>query len=369
MLFYLLNFCFFIAFRYGRRSQNIQGCGQTKEAEAHTDVLPLLDRDDDDSAYVRRRRRRKRRAFRVASRCQVRWGQCSVASVKAKKCLPHLCLFLQVVKVSHSTQTVRLVVPAVRQPALEAPPTSVPAANQDAAERTPETWRCLPPSYSNIVTPLQPRTSLVYLLCSPSGPAPTDTPAPGSAHKRCRKKRRPLNPQGLKVKYKQLPVKFYDPSSNRILKNPPRGLLWGGGASPPPCVRQLFRSLSPDLNADRPPGEGSSKVKGQRSSAVTSFFLSALDTAQTDKQDTARRRGRTSQAPPPQTRGRGDRTRPPPSQRRTRAQAASPQPRREGLRRAGPARKVPGSTPRGRGRRGRGYERGGATRGGAGSRT
>ena len=284
-----------------------------------------------------------------------------MASVQAKKCLPQLCLFLQVVKVSHSTQTVRLVVPAVRQPALEAPPTSVPAANQDAAERTPETWRCLPPSYSNIVTPLQPRTSLVYLLCSPSGPAPTDTPAPGSAHKRCRKKRRPLDPQGLKVKYKQLPFKFYDPSSNRILKNPPRGLLRGGGASAPPCVRQLFRSLSPDLNADRPPGEGSSRVKGQRSSAVTSFFLSALDSAQTDKQDTARRRGRASQAPPPLAQARGDRTRP--SQRRTRAQATPPQPRREGLRRAGPARKVPGSTGppstrRGRGRRGRGYERG-----------
>ncbi|XP_075951142.1 DBF4-type zinc finger-containing protein 2 [Anarhichas minor] len=278
--------------RYGRRSQN-KGGGENKEVEPAIGVLPLLDGDDDDSTYVRSRRR-KRRAFRVASRCQV-------------------------VKVSHSTQTIRLVVPAVCEPSSEAPPTSVSPANQDAAERTPETWSCLPPSYSNIITPVQPRTSLVYLLCSPSGPAPSYTPAPGSALKRCRKKRRPLDVQGLKVKYKQLPVRFYEPSSNRILKNPPRG---SAPSSPPlPCVRQLFRSLSLDLNADR-------------------------DSAQ----DTVRRRSRTSQALPP-VRGRGgrrDRTRPPPSKTRTRAKAIPPQPRREGLR----------STGRGRSRRGQGYERG-----------
>ncbi|XP_070786401.1 DBF4-type zinc finger-containing protein 2 [Enoplosus armatus] len=344
--------------RFGRRSQNIMGRGKKKEAGSDTGMLPLLDRDEDDSAYVRRRRR-KRRAFRVASRCQV-------------------------VKVSHSTQTVRLVIPAVRQPASEAPPTSLPVANQDATERTPDvqTWRCLPPSYSSIITPLQPRTSVVYLLCSPSGPAPTYTPASGTAPKRCRKKRRPLDLQGLKVKYKRLPIRFYDHSSNRILKNPPKRFLWRQGSvpssPPPPCVRQLFRSLSPDLNTDRLSGEGaagSSRVKDQRSSDTTfshgnSFLLSTLsrDSAQTDKQDTVRRRGRTSQAPPPHSRserGRGgrrerrERTRPPPAKRRTRAQTTPPQPRREGLRRAGPGRKVPSSTGpphppssrRGRGRR------------------
>ncbi|XP_051284038.1 DBF4-type zinc finger-containing protein 2 isoform X2 [Dicentrarchus labrax] len=329
--------------RYGRRSQSKKGRGGKREVESDTGILPLLDCEED--AYIRRRRRR---GFRVASRCQV-------------------------VKVSHSTQTVRLVVPAVRQP--EAPPTSVPAANQDAAERTPDvqTWRCLPPSYSKIITPLQPRTSVVYLLCSPSGPASSGTPAP----KRCRKKRRPLDLQGLKVKYKQLPVRFYDPSSNRILKNPPKGFLWRRGSAPssppPPCVRQLFRSLSPDLNTDRPLGEGpaeSSRVKGQRSSDATftnSFLLSTLSRV------SIRGRGRTTQAPPhtpnsgsEQGRGgRRERTRPPSSTRRTRAQATPPQPRREGLRQAGPGRKVPGSTGsphppsprRGRTRRGRGCDR------------
>ncbi|XP_040888011.1 DBF4-type zinc finger-containing protein 2 isoform X2 [Toxotes jaculatrix] len=361
--------------RYGRGGQNKKGHDDNKEAEPNCDTLPLLDHDDDDdddddddSAY--RRKRRKGRGFRVASRCQV-------------------------VKVSHSTQTVQLVVPAVRQPALETLPTSVPAANPDVAERTPEvqTWHCLPPSYSNIITPVQPRTSLVYLLCSPSGPAPTCTPAHGSAPKRCRKKRRPLDVQRLKVKYKRLPVRFYDPGTNRILTNPPKGFLWRRGPAPsgppPPCVRQLFRSLSPDLNTDRTPGEaaaGSSRVKGHMSadppfSHTNSFALGTLsrDSAQTDEQDTVRRRGRTSKTPPPpphsrSERGRGgrkDRTRPLTSKRRTRAQATPPQPRREGLRRAGPGRKVPCSTgpvltpasphypsPRpGRARRGRACER------------
>ncbi len=273
-----------------------------------------------------------------------------------------------------------MVVPAVCQPASEAPPTRIPSANQDAAERTPDvqTWRCLPPSYSQIITPLQPRTSLVYLLCSPSGHAPTFTSAP----KRCRRKRRPLDLQGLKVKYKQLPVRFYDPSSNRILKNPPRGSLWRRGSSPPPpCVRQLFRSLSPDLNTDKHSGEGpagSSRVKGQKSdtafSHTNSFHLSTLsrDSAQTDKRGTGRRRGGTSQAPPSLTHSRSEharvegrvRTRPP-SKRRTRAQTTPPQARREGLRRAGPGRSVPGSagpphpTPprRRRTRKGRGCEK------------
>ncbi|XP_038595525.1 DBF4-type zinc finger-containing protein 2-like [Micropterus salmoides] len=347
--------------RYGRRSHSKKGRSDNKEAGTDPGVLPLLDRDEDDSAYIRRKR--KRRAFRVASRCQV-------------------------VKVSHSTQTVQLVVPAVRQPTSEAPPTNTPSANQEAAERTPDvqTWRCLPSSYSNIITPLQPRTSVVYLLCSPSSPTSTYTPLSGSAPKRCRKKRRPLDLQGLKVKYKRLPVRFYDPGSNRILKNPPKGFLWRRGSAPsgppPPCVRQLFRSLSPDLNTDRPPGEvaaGSSRVKGQRSSDtafshVNSLLLGTLseDSAQTDKQETVRGQGRMSQAPPPQSRsergrgGRRDRTQPPFPKRRTRAQATPPQPRREGLRRAGLSRKVPGSPGpphppaprRGKARRGRGCERG-----------
>ncbi|XP_029369908.1 DBF4-type zinc finger-containing protein 2 isoform X2 [Echeneis naucrates] len=312
--------------RYGRRSQKKRGRGDNKEGDPNMGVLPLLDRDDDESVCGKGR---KRRSFRLASRCQV-------------------------VKVSHSTQTVQLVIPAVRQGALQAPPPSVPAASQNPAERTPEaqTWRCLPRSYTSIVTPVQPRTSLVYLLCSPSGPASSSSPAPGSAPKRSRKKRRPLDLQGIKVKYKRLPVRFYDPNTNRILKNAPKGFLWGGGPTPSglplPCVRQLFRSLSPDLNSDRPPVEGpagSSRVKGHTSSDppfshASSLLLSTFsrDSKETDKREAVRRKGRMSNPPTHNSSERGmgggeDRTRAPTSKRTTRAQATPLQPRREGLRR------------------------------------
>ncbi|XP_039885686.1 LOW QUALITY PROTEIN: DBF4-type zinc finger-containing protein 2 [Simochromis diagramma] len=296
--------------RYGRRSQKMRGDAEPEEVEPDAGMLPLLDPDEGDYVYMRRRRGR-RRSFRLASRCQV-------------------------VKVSHSTQTVRLVVPAVHQLSPEAPPIDYPQANPEAAERTPlPTWRSLPSSYSSIITPVQPRTSLVYLLSSPSGSAPNRVSALGSTHKRCRKKRRPLEQQGLKVKYKRLPVRFYDPASNRILKNPPRGLLWRRGSTPsgppPPCVRQLFRSLSPDLNTDRTPTE----VKGHSSSLLLSTL--SRDSAQSD----------ITQAPPlnrlsESRRGaRRERALPPPSQIQTRGQATPLHPRREGLRRAGPGRKPP----------------------------
>uniref|UniRef100_H2ZWS4 DBF4-type domain-containing protein n=1 Tax=Latimeria chalumnae TaxID=7897 RepID=H2ZWS4_LATCH len=41
---------------------------------------------------------------------------------------------------------------------------------------------------------------------------------------------------------------YYDPLTNRILKMPPKGLIEGKSKKKLPCVRQLFRSLSPDIN-------------------------------------------------------------------------------------------------------------------------
>ncbi|XP_071384189.1 DBF4-type zinc finger-containing protein 2 [Centroberyx affinis] len=364
--------------RYGRRRQNEKGRGQNEEAEPEHDALPLLDHDEDDPAYSRsRRRRRRRRAFRLASRCQV-------------------------VKVSHGTQTVSLVVPAVRRPAPEilAPP-PVRRADRETGEspgeeKTPETRAGpnslrLPPSYSRLVTPLQPRTSLLYLLCSPGNPASELGSPISPAPKRCRKRKRPpeRDVQGLKVKYKRLPFMFYDPSSNRILKNAPKGFLLGSASAPkapPPVVRQLFRSLSPDLNSERL-GEGGGgscgggrrkvgggsgaggatsdsevKVQGSSSAATPPFSrfpLSALsrDSEQTPKQEAVRRRGRSPQAPPPPRhhrsgrpgRGRGgrrDKTRPPPSKKRggdSSAPLTPPRPRGGASRRAGHSRKLPAS--------------------------
>lgn len=265
----------------------------------------------------------------------------------------------QVVKVSHSTQTVRLLVPEVRPTNQETP---TPSANQVGAAVTPRTpsgsaWRCLPSCYSNIVTPLQPRTSLLYLLATPPGHGPSphplatppgfaDSPTPGSAPRRCRRKQRPLDLQGSKVKYKQLPMRFYDPDSRRVLKAPPphRG-------STPSCRRQLFRSLSPDLNAHRPQGEGPSEVKGQSCSAI---LLSAL-TKNPAQTETRGGRGKMAKAQP--RRLRPVRLRPLAAKRPIRAEA--PPPRREGLRRTvGSGRSCTAPPPRGRGRRGRGCRRG-----------
>lgn len=233
----------------------------------------------------------------------------------------HSVSFLKVVKVSHSTQTVQLVAPAVRQSGAEAPPTSICAANPDVEERTPprRTRQCLPRSYSKVMTPLQPDTSLVYLLCAPSasGSAAALSPRP----KRCRKKKRPLNLQGLKVTYKHLPLQFYEPSSNRILKVPPEGSLPHQGSTsssvPPSCVRQLFRSLSPDLNADS-----------------RSFLLNAL---RRDAPHTDAARGQHRAAHSRSERGRGFR-KAKTCLPTTRASAEAPP--TQGLQRTGPSRKV-----------------------------
>lgn len=181
------------------------------------------------------------------------------------------------VKVSHGTQTVPLVIPVVRQQPLNQSGTAgnVHTSTQDTREpleqeRTPEPRArlCLPPSYTRIITPLQAKTSLVYLLCSPESP-PTTQPSPclrsiAGGNRRGRKRKRSLESEesgGLKVKYKRVPLRLYDPVTNQILKSAPRGALKSNfpSSSPKPTqphVRQLFRSLSPELNAERLAGEG-----------------------------------------------------------------------------------------------------------------
>ncbi|XP_029942418.1 LOW QUALITY PROTEIN: DBF4-type zinc finger-containing protein 2-like [Salarias fasciatus] len=259
--------------RYGRRSPNKKQ--QDEAPEEDSAMMPLMDHDDHDSVEERRRRRKtrkpqeKKKHFRLASRCQV-------------------------VKVSHGTQTVPLASP-------EATPSTAASANRDAAQ-TPEapTWRCLPPTYSTIISPVQPRTSTVYLLSSPAGPAPSRKRAAACPLKYCRKRRRPLDLQGLKVKYRSVPVRLYEPGTNRILKAAPRRDS-APSDTPPAFVRQLFGSLSPDLNA---PG-----VNGQRSADHD-------PDAQTDG---VRRLGATAETSPISSRsGQSRGTRPPPAKRPTR---------------------------------------------------
>ncbi|RVE75554.1 hypothetical protein OJAV_G00017950 [Oryzias javanicus] len=306
--------------RYGRRSQSTKKPGENVRVK----VLSLLEHDSDDITYVKRRR-----PFRTASRCQV-------------------------VKVSHSTQTTPLIIPAVHPPAPKVPPTTT-TTDKNAAERTPNTqlWRRLPPCYSSIVTPVQPRTSLVYLLCS----SQDSTPAPAGGSRRNRRRRRSPNWQTLK--YKRLPVQVYEPGTNRILKKFPKSSAPSVPAHP--CVRQLFRSLSPDLNSDRPPGQLTSEG---------SFLQSALRRESDQTVIVRRRRGTAQALAPPlgsraeQCKDRQERTNPPPSKSRFRLQSLPLTPRREGLRPACPGRRhptpishAPFGSHRGKGQRGRAYKR------------
>lgn len=183
-------------------------------------------------------RRKRERGFRVASRCQV-------------------------VKLSHSTQTIHLLLPEVSSANQEPSPT---LANQKAVIAvTPrptggQAYYCLPSGYSPIMTPLQTQTSLLYLLAPPSIQAPWPRPLtmppgfahllmPGSAPRRCRKKRRPLDLQGSNVKYKQFPVRFYDPDSHSVLK-----ALASSEVQGQKCSTLLVNTLSSDPTQVSPVG-------------------------------------------------------------------------------------------------------------------
>ena len=274
----------------------------------------------------------------------------------------NLCLSHQVVKVSHGTQTAALVVPAVCQPAQPRPPLppEEQPANQPRAGGPEEGEGRLPPCYSALLAPLQPGTPLLLLLGPPArqspppGPAP-QTPPPGSTSRRCRRRSRPLEAERAKVRYKRLPLRWYDPAARRVLGSRPRTPRSNTVA------RQLFRSLSPDLNAHgrgggaggrgrrrrsrgeeedggggTPPG-----VKGRRSSSDLTPTIGRfpLGTLRPDPREPrtsrgrGRRKGGRGQAP---GRGRGQR-------RESREASSRPRPRRRGGRRAGELRKVPGS--------------------------
>ncbi|XP_010884432.2 DBF4-type zinc finger-containing protein 2 [Esox lucius] len=238
--------------RYGKRSQNAKVRSQNEEAEDGGWVpLGAHDNDDDEPECHRRGReglRRKivSRSYRLASRCQV-------------------------VKVSHGTQTTPAVIPTIRQRTLDQTGTSLdgralPCSDPSAdLEKTPrvKTRLCalrLPASYTRIMTPLQPKTALVYVLNSPETPPfdPKPRLRPIARGNRGRKRTCDV---GVKVKYKRVPLRYYDPATHRVLKTPPKGLHLTPTASgllrPPQShvVRQLFRSLSPDINSEKQGGE------------------------------------------------------------------------------------------------------------------
>ncbi|XP_052455153.1 uncharacterized protein LOC128015388 [Carassius gibelio] len=231
-----------------------------------TDILPLMDHNEEDpkhSAILLKKSRHK--IYRLASRCQV-------------------------VKVSHSTQTIPLSCPVVRRKSSQE---AFPSTHSEqplqcpSPERTPDmkTRLCalkLPASYFKIMSPLQPKT-MVFVLSSPDGGQGFSKPTP--IKKAGRKRKSCDSDVGLKYKYKKTPLKFYDPLTNRILKSPPKGMSLPCNSKSLSHVRQLFRSLSPDINKERQGMEqgqssgGSRKGRG-RSSMVdlcTSTSDSILD--------------------------------------------------------------------------------------------
>ncbi|XP_030638408.1 DBF4-type zinc finger-containing protein 2 [Chanos chanos] len=194
------------------------------------DVLPLMEHHEEEPKLPETFRKTRRRLYRLASRCQV-------------------------VKVSHGTQTTPQSCPMIKQRATQqatdtAPDEPQPPKNP-SPERTPDmkTRLCalrLPASYCRIMSPVQPKT-VVYVLSSPDTAQGTTKP---TSIRRTGRKRKSCDSEGmLKYKYKKTPLKYYDPLTNRILKTPPKGTASAPKAKLP-HVRQLFRSLSPDINKE-----------------------------------------------------------------------------------------------------------------------
>lgn len=175
------------------------------------EMLPLFDHEEEEEP-----RKRKRRSFRMASRCQV-------------------------VKLSRATQTLHMSSPTIAT-ALESsqfppaeltppmPPSAPPLGHSTLSE--PLISDQLSDRYSSVLTPLQPQTSVLFLLCSPPGHASLLSP---------RRRRRSARALRSKVTYRQLPL---TPLSVKALK-----------PVKPRCVRQLFRNLSPELNTGPAPTE------------------------------------------------------------------------------------------------------------------
>lgn len=194
------------------------------------DVLPLtehIEEDEKDSPVFRKRRHK---IYRMASRCQV-------------------------VKVSHGTQTTSSSYPVVRKntiPESRILHTRLELQKDPSPEITPDmkTRLCalkLPPSYCKIMSPVQPKT-VVYVISSPDAGQGTLKP---TLMKRIGRKRKSSDAECTpKYKYKKTPLKYYDPLTNRILKTPPRGMPSTPMTKSLSHVRQLFRSLSPDINME-----------------------------------------------------------------------------------------------------------------------
>ncbi|XP_066543846.1 DBF4-type zinc finger-containing protein 2 isoform X1 [Amia ocellicauda] len=226
-------------------------------------VFPLLNHDDECHSTIfvpmcktALQKKPGRRHWRLASRCQV-------------------------VKVSHGTQTSVLNCPVIKDRKMLIKDSELSQAKEVqqelGCEKTPDlkTSFCalkLPEAYSKIMSPLQPKT-VVYVLSSPESGQFTLKPV--AVRRTGRKRKSTESDSALKYKYKKTPLKYYDPSTNRILKMPPKGVAI---CKPKKFhhVRQLFRSLSPDINKEKQfveQKETWSSTKG-RTNSISDFCAS-----------------------------------------------------------------------------------------------
>uniref|UniRef100_UPI00398E96B1 DBF4-type zinc finger-containing protein 2 isoform X1 n=3 Tax=Pristiophorus japonicus TaxID=55135 RepID=UPI00398E96B1 len=168
----------------------------------------------------------------------------------------------QVVKVSHGTQTSEVSYPVVKKKSrrIEQEPENVWSGPGQEERSDMKTRLCslrLPRSYSKIMSPVQPRT-VIYVLSSPEFTSVAQA-ASREDKKISRASEDSASP--TKYKYKKSPVKYYDPATNRILKMPPGTFRAERMSRSSLYVRQLFRSLSPDINMGRPTDERKSRLK------------------------------------------------------------------------------------------------------------
>ncbi|CAI5761899.1 DBF4-type zinc finger-containing protein 2 isoform X1 [Podarcis lilfordi] len=172
----------------------------------------------------------QKRTWRLASRCQV-------------------------VKVSHGTQTSLLNYPIVKHKTIrrdhEQPdPKGYFVWSENEKTPTMKTRLCalkLPESYTKILNPLQPQTT-VYVLSCPEMKLSRSNTEDIPRTRRCYNSTD--SKDSIRYKYKQTSIKYYDPLTNRVLKTPPRSVA-GEKAKKASHVRQLFRSLSLDANGKK----------------------------------------------------------------------------------------------------------------------
>ncbi|KAJ1186713.1 hypothetical protein NDU88_003494 [Pleurodeles waltl] len=183
----------------------------------------------------------------------------------------------QTVKVSHGTQTSLVNYPVVKRKVVRQD--SVMSDKQtvfdwQATEKTPDmkTRLCalkLPESYTKILSPVQPK-NMVYVLCHPEVNPCRGKPAVITRSSRSHYSADSKN--SVTYKYKQCPLKYYDPLTNRILRMQPSSSL-RGRTKRDPCVRQLFRSLSLDVNMAKLDDLRTGGISSKKSLDISSLMV------------------------------------------------------------------------------------------------